>query len=183
MAVAQTATLASTVRFALLTFLALLSGSSMAASWSNGYPNPDPTFISLNENITFYANETKVFFRTDSFRLKTSECLEYYYRLKGKRTRLYVYTCRLSHGGRCVFHKYHETDGDLRCHYLSPWMRSQDEYAFFFHFERRPRNFRDDIKKQRYLRRLRRQKSFPVVGEVELHGLKSRREICRIDYD
>uniref|UniRef100_A0A1I7YZZ0 Lipoprotein n=1 Tax=Steinernema glaseri TaxID=37863 RepID=A0A1I7YZZ0_9BILA len=167
---------------AVFAILTLLPSCTSGAVWDNVYPDPEPIYVGLSQNLTFHANETKLYFRTESIQLNTSKCLEYHFRVKGKRTRLYVYTCRLSPGGRCVFHKYRETNGQMRCHYLSPWMRSHDEYAFFFHFERRPRSFRDEVKRQRYLRRVRRQKTFPVVGEVELHGLKPRREICRDDF-
>ncbi|KAK0395933.1 hypothetical protein QR680_001495 [Steinernema hermaphroditum] len=164
--------------FAILTYLPI---SLCSHAWDHVYPDPDPIYVDLHDNMTFHSNETKLYFRTETFHLNSSKFLEFHYRVKGKRTRLYVYTCRLSPGGKCMFNKYRDTEGHMHCHYLTPWMRSNDEYAFFFHFERRPRSFRDEARRLRYLRRVRRQKSFPVVGEVELHGLKPRREICRAD--
>ncbi|VDN43353.1 unnamed protein product [Gongylonema pulchrum] len=64
----------------------------------------------------------------------------------------------MSEGGRCTFDGFRGGIGtfdDETCHWIRAWMYRPDNYAFFFAFERRPRNFRDSRSRRRYLRRLR----------------------------
>lgn len=72
--------------------------------------------------------------------------------------RVRVYGCRMTAGGRCTYDGYRGGIGTLKdesCHRIRAWMYRPDTYAFFFAFERRPRNFRDQASRRRYLRRLR----------------------------
>lgn len=64
----------------------------------------------------------------------------------------------MTEGGRCTFDGYRGDLGTLdqeHCHSIRAWMHRADNYAFFFAFERRPRNFRDIWQRRRHYRRLR----------------------------
>ncbi|KHN75634.1 hypothetical protein Tcan_00649, partial [Toxocara canis] len=127
----------------------------------------DPLLVSFNATMTFYENDTKLLTRTSEVYIDYRSCLEYRIRIEGKRTRVRVYGCRMSEGGRCTFDGYRGNIGTLdheHCHSIRAWMHRADRYAFFFAFERRQRNFHDMWRRQRHLRRLR-EKPFAVQTE------------------
>ncbi|MFH4974389.1 hypothetical protein AB6A40_001098 [Gnathostoma spinigerum] len=140
----------------------------------------EPMLIDFNTTLTFYENETRSLVRTKNIRLDYRYCLEYRVKIEGRRSRLRTYACRMSSGGRCTYGEYRGAVGtfnDEHCDYIRAWMYRSDWYAFFFAFERRPRNFRDETHRRRYLRRLRK-RHVNVKVSLILGGIKRCEKAC-----
>ncbi len=131
-----------------------------------------------DDSIEFYANETYRLMRTPITDLVDYHtCLKYHYFVDGKRTRLNVYMCRMADGGRCILEHYRQTNNETRCGQMRAWMKTDDRYAFYFEFRRRPRFGIDDDDRRRRMRRSNR--SHRLVGTIHIDGLVACNQACQ----
>uniref|UniRef100_A0A7E4ZRY9 Secreted protein n=2 Tax=Panagrellus redivivus TaxID=6233 RepID=A0A7E4ZRY9_PANRE len=143
-----------------------------------------PKEIGFNETVEFKSDENWSHIYTPSVTMKYDECFDYDYFVQGKRTRLRVYMCRLSEGGRCTLSKHKELpedegEGNSGCNPLQAWMGKPDEYAVHVQFERRPRKFADKEKERRWRRRHARGNAYiRTVGSITIYGVKPCNDVC-----
>ncbi|KAF7638951.1 hypothetical protein Mgra_00001475, partial [Meloidogyne graminicola] len=133
--------------------------------------------INLHADINFLANQTVIHKRTPIYLLEYNECLEVYFRIEGKRTRLLLYTCHMFEGGVCVLSKFLATTSNKYsrteqkqeldfCFKMQPWMGIKSPFAFHIRFVRRPRKFME----LRHLQRRNGWHSKREKGRIKLFG-------------
>uniref|UniRef100_A0A0N5A0J5 NTR domain-containing protein n=1 Tax=Parastrongyloides trichosuri TaxID=131310 RepID=A0A0N5A0J5_PARTI len=136
--------------------------------------------ISIVDEKIFKNNDTYSFFVTPEENIDYTSCIEYKYSLIGNRTRLGVYFCDRSEGGICVMKLHKNTDGKTFCEQVRPWYHTKHPFTLHFHFERRPRVFKNERRMRKYLRRVRRNPSILTkqVGKIELIGYQKCSDKC-----
>ncbi|CEF70679.1 Hypothetical protein SRAE_X000001000 [Strongyloides ratti] len=136
--------------------------------------------INLIDEKIFRNNDTYLFFVTPHQTIDYTSCIEYRYSLIGLRSRLGVYFCDRSEGGMCIMKLHKNTNGTTMCEQLRPWYHKKIPFTVHFHFERRPRVFRNEFKMKRYLKRIKRNPSLLAkpVGKVQLFGYQRCSENC-----
>uniref|UniRef100_A0A914W5J8 Secreted protein n=1 Tax=Plectus sambesii TaxID=2011161 RepID=A0A914W5J8_9BILA len=129
--------------------------------------------------IEFKANDTFVLLN-NNFTSDYRSCLQYRAFVEGKRSKLNAYLCHMVVGGRCSSAAIRETNGKTQCHSLKPWMKTNDPYAVYFAFTRRPRHWHEhDDHDRLFFRQKRHSKSTRTVGILEIDGIVDCLRACQ----
>uniref|UniRef100_A0A0N5BYR5 FLYWCH-type domain-containing protein n=1 Tax=Strongyloides papillosus TaxID=174720 RepID=A0A0N5BYR5_STREA len=136
--------------------------------------------IEIIDEKVFRNNDTYLFYVTPQQTIDYTSCIEYRYNLIGSRSRLGVYFCDRSEGGMCIMKLHKNTNGTTMCEQVRPWYHKKNPFTVHFHFERRPRVFRNEWKMKRYLKRVRRNPSIlsKPVGKIQLFGYQKCTNEC-----